>query len=209
MLFRNLPSSLLPMLLLGLAACAGTPGDFKFDPANNTGLVVGSISYEGGLGRYVLVAKEKTTGTVVNFSYGCSIVPCVTPSDDERYSKSELPKQRGGGFAVEVPAGEYQVVAWQIVQGVKRSTSTNPIDISLTVEKGKASYIGNLHFDAHWENITLRDRSQRDLPLLQAQFPAIGSTPLAYTLAPGTSIKNLGGNYQSRVQMPIFVPIVR
>jgi hypothetical protein len=209
MLFRNPFSVLLPLLTLGLVSCAGTPSDFRFDPAKNTGLVVGSISYEGGLGRYVLIAKEKTTGAVVNFNFGCSLVPCFTPSDDERYSKSELPKQRGGGFAVEVPTGEYQIVAWQVVQGAKRSTSTSPIDISLTVEKGKASYVGNLHFDAHWEDITLRDKSQRDLPLLRAQFPVLGATPLAYSIAPGTSIKNLGGNYQSRRQLPVFIPIVR
>jgi hypothetical protein len=209
MSFRHHYASLLVPLALGLASCAGTPTDFKFDPARNTGLVVGSISYEGGLGRYVLVAKDKSTGAIVSFNFGCTLVPCFTSTDDEKFSKGEVPKQRGGGFAAEVPAGEYQIVAWQIVQGAKRSTSTSPIDIPLMVEKGKASYVGNLHFDAHWENIQLRDKVQRDLPLLQAQYPVLEKTPLAYSIAAGTSIEKLGGSYQSRIKFPVIIPIVR
>ncbi len=209
MSFRLHYAVLLTPVMLGLASCAGTPTDFKFDPAKNTGLVIGSISYEGGIGRYALVAKDKSTGAIVGFSFGCALVPCFTPTDDERFSKAEVPKQRGGGFVAEVPAGEYQIVAWQIVQGAKRSTSTSPIDIPLMVEKGKASYVGNLHFDAHWEKIQLRDKTQRDLPMLQAQYPVLEKTPLAYSIATGANIENLGGGYQSRIKVPVIIPITR
>lgn len=205
---RRLAAWLAP-LVLALASCANISEDFAFDAAKDTGVVIGSISYESGYGRYMLTAKEKSTGKPVSFGFGCTLVPCFTGSDDQRFSKNETPQQRGGGFAVEVPAGEYQITGWLVLQGQKRSFSTMPIDLAVTVAKGKASYIGNLHFDADWENVQLRDKAERDLPILREEYEVLRSAPLAFSIAAGTRIEHLGGDgYQTRYAAPVFIPIV-
>ena len=48
------------------------------------------------------------------------------------------------------------------MRGAMHSTSSAPIDIRFNVERGKASYIGDLHFDADWENVhSFNARSRR------------------------------------------------
>lgn len=207
---RRIFCSLLSVALL--ASCANVPSDFKFDPAKPNGLVIGSISYESGLARFFLVAKSTTTSKTVEFAFGCSMVPCLQPSDEPRFSKGEVPAQRGGGFAIEVPEGTYTISSWRVARGYMISRSDNPIGIEFTVARGKASYIGNLHFDADWENVTLRDKSSRDLPLLREQYPVLQSVELAFTIAPDAVVPRLGGNYQTGIEppsTPIYVPVIK
>jgi hypothetical protein len=194
-----------------LGSCANVPTNFKFDPAKPTGLVVGTISYESGLGKYFLIAMSQSAQAPVELGFGCPIWPCIEPADDPAFSKDELPKQRGGGFAVEIPEGVYRIVGWRVVQGAARSRSTSPINIDFRVERGRASYIGNLHFDGDWENVSLRDRSSRDLPLLQAKYDVLRTIPIAFTISPGAEITKLGGAYQRtmHIEGPIFVPARR
>lgn len=198
--------------LVTLAACANVSSDFKFDPSKPEGLVIGSISYESGLGRFFLVATSGTTAKPVEFAFGCALVPCLQPSDDPRFSRAEVPAQRGGGFAVVVPEGSYRISSWRVARGYMMSRSAKPIDIEFTVVRGRASYIGNLHFDADWENVTLRDKADRDLPLLRNEYPALQAAGLAFTIAPGTVVSRLGGQYQTDVELPrqpLFVPVRR
>ena len=204
---RKLRFSLLMSLLL--ASCANVASDFKFDPAKPTGLVIGSISYESGLGKFYLYATSPSAPRPVSFAFGCSLWPCIEPSDDSSFSASETPKQRGGGFAVEVPEGTYRLVGWSVIRGALQSRSTSPIDIEFIVERGKATYIGNLHFDAHWEDVQLRDKASRDLPLLQEKYAALKTTPLSFAIASGTVLKGIGGTFQTRMEGPIYMPIVR
>lgn len=194
---------------LSTLSCANVPTDFKFDPSKPKGLVIGSITYESGLGKFYLVATSPSSPRPVEFYFGCAVWPCVEPSDDPAFSATEVPKQRGGGFAVEVPEGTYRIVAWRVARGSIHSRSTTPINIEFAVERGKSSYIGNLHFDADWEDVKLRDRAQRDIPLLKGKYPVLNSATTAFTIAPGMEVGKLGGSFQTRVSTPIFIPIVR
>jgi hypothetical protein len=202
---------LLPLVFL--ASCANVASDFKFDPNKTNGLVVGSISFESSLGRYFLIAQSTTTAQTVQFAFGCTLFPCIVESsDDPKFSKGETPKQRGGGFAIEVPEGTYRIVSWRVARGYIVSRSANPINIEFTVERGKASYIGNLHFDEDWEDVSLRDKSSRDLPLLREQYPILRSTELAFTMAPERTVGHLGGDYRTGMEgnpVPIYVPIIK
>jgi hypothetical protein len=201
---------LLPLALI--SSCANVSSDFKFDPTKPNGLVIGSISYESGLARFFLVATSTTTPNTVEFAFGCALVPCLQPSDDSHFSKGEMPAQRGGGFAVEIPEGSYRISSWRAARGYIISRSASPIGIEFTVARGKASYIGNLHFDADWENVTLRDKSRRDLPLLREQYPVLQSVELAFTIAPDAAVPRLGGIYQTGIELPrtpIFVPVIK
>jgi hypothetical protein len=191
-----------------VAACGNIPSGYRFDPDKPTGLVIGSVSYESSPGKYSMFAVSPAAPDGVEFAFGCTMLPCL-PINDSDFSAKELPKQRGGGFAVEVPEGIYRIVGWRVVRGALRSRSTAPIDIEFTVERGKASCIGNLHFDADWEDVKLRDKAARDIPLLQGKYAVLKWAPAAYTIAPGVEIGKLGGSYQTRMSGPIFIPIAR
>jgi hypothetical protein len=137
--------------------------------------------------------------------FGCPVWPCMGTDNDADFSRGEEPKQRGGGFAVAMPEGDYIIVGWRVEQGQMVSRSTRAIGIPFRVESGKALYLGNLHFDAHWEDVQLRDRAERDLPLLRNRYPALASAPLSSTIAPGISI-GLGGEH-ARGMEGMFVPL--
>jgi hypothetical protein len=190
------------------AACSNIPADYKFDPNKPTGVVIGSVSWESSMGKYAMFAVSDTNPKGVEFSFGCSIFPC-TPTNDSDFSGKEVPKQRGGGFAIEAPEGKYRIVSWHVTRGYISSRSSEPINIEFVVERGKASYIGNLHFDSDWEDVKLRDKASRDIPLLQSKYTVLKSTPMAYTITPGAEVAKLGGSYQTRISYPLFIPIVR
>jgi hypothetical protein len=135
----------------------------------------------------------------------------LEPSDDETFSRGELPKQRAGGFAVEVPEGSYRIVAWRVTKGSMGYHSSLPISIEFRVECGMTSYLGNLHFDEEMENVKLRDRSSRDLPLLTAKYPVLRTAPLAFAITPGMEVTKLGGEYKRSIHIEglIFVPVRR
>jgi len=192
-----------------ICSCANISNDFKFDPNKATGVVVGSISWESSLARIHLYAQADSGDKPIRLSFGCDLVPCLTPWNDAAFSASDDPKQRAGGYAVEVPEGKYRLVAWEVVRGHWRSTSKAPIDIEFSVERGKVSYIGNLHFDAEWDNVQLRDKASRDLPALKAAYSILRTAPLSYQIASGLVINKVGGEYQTRLKGPIYIPVFR
>lgn len=195
---------LLLLLALALAGCANVPSDYKFSESNDEGLIVGSITYDSSIGLYSLAVVPPAGTKLPRINVGYAMWPPLGPLTDDAL------KARGGTFAVAVPAGTYQVVGWQITQGYKITRPTRPVSIPFTVEKGKASYVGNLHFDEDWK-VALRDRSERDWPVLMSRYDSLKAAPLAFTIATGVDIQGLGGDYDSRVVPPgvIFIPIRR
>ncbi|MDH5835029.1 hypothetical protein [Luteimonas kalidii] len=193
-----------------LAGCGSVSRNYRFDPDGQEGLVVGSVSYESGTGRHLLTIESSATGRKHAVGFGCSMFPCMQPADDKAFSTGQMPAQRGGGYVVALPAGTYRITGWRVDQGSIGSNSEEPVGIEFLVERGKASYLGNLHFDADWENVRLRDRSERDLPLLRAEYPALQAAQLAYTIAPGTDLARIGGGYDRGIKhLVIFVPVAR
>jgi hypothetical protein len=68
------------------------------------------------------------------------------------------------------------------------------------------SYLGNLHFDPHWENVTLRDRASRDMPILINRVPKLASLEIAHTIRQAANLERLGNGYTSRSDMPFIMP---
>jgi hypothetical protein len=185
------------------ASCANVPSDYKFDHTKDDGLVIGSITYDSSLGLYSLVVVSPGSSKPLVMSVGYSQWPPLGPLTDDAL------KARGGTYAITAPAGSYRIIGWQIRQGAKITRNSVAIDAPFTVEKGKASYLGNLHFSEDWD-VSLRDQSSRDLPVLQTRYDVLKQAPLQFTIAKDTNIERLGGEYRSQFQMPmIFVPIVR
>jgi hypothetical protein len=200
--------TLFAAVLALLSSCANIPSDFRFDPSKDEGLIVGSITYESALGLYSLIVVGESGAAAAAhpmINVGYSMYPALGPTYDDAL------KAKGGTFAVTVPAGSYRIVGWRAKQGYKVSGPSRRFEIPFVVERGKASYVGNLNFSPDWE-VSIRDRSERDLPALNAKYSALVTAPLAYTIAKYTDLKNVGGEYQSTMEMPsmpIFVPVKR
>ena len=186
-----------------LSACAGVSSDYKFDPKKTDGLILGSITYDSSIGQYSLIFISQASATPQLASVGYSMWPPLGPLHDD------LLNAKGGTFALAVPAGEYRIVGWQITQGYKITRNSVPISIPFTVAQGKSSYLGNLHFDEDWENIQLRDKAERDLPVLQSRVNILKTTPIEFGIEKSLVLKKFGGEYSSRYKTPIFIPIVR
>jgi hypothetical protein len=187
---------------LALTSCANISGSYKFDPSSDEGLIVGTITYDTSLGLYWLYVKPSTSAPPPKIDVGSSMWPPLTPQFDDAL------QAKGGTYAVAVKAGKYTVQGFGVKQGYTMYRSTVPIGIEVVVEKGKTTYLGNLHF---WKDdqVSLRDKSSRDIPALKAKYEVLRSAPIAFTIAEGTEIKGLGGEFQSRTQFPIMIPIGR
>lgn len=167
------------------------------------GLVVGTITYEPFGGKYSVSAINKLDNKLnIELSAGSSQWhPFAKVTDDDL-------KMRGDTFAIEASAGEYLMGRWHIQQGPKWYNGTRPLGFTFRVEPGKVTYLGNIHFVAK-EYVNLQDMSERDLPILEARFPAIKTTPMAFAIAKGTKLERLGGEADWGMRMtPLFVPVV-
>lgn len=190
-----------------LSSCA-SPGarlsvaaDYKLDPGSPTGIVVGSITYDTGLGVYSVSWTPAAGGRGYAGSVGYSMWPPLGPEYDPDL------KAKGGTFAVEVPAGEYTLQRWSQRAGYVIYSATRPIGLTFNVQPGKVTYLGNFHF-LKSDEVSLEDRSSRDIPVLKTRYAAVKSADVAMSIADGFSLQAIGGESQRRVQTPAYLPIV-
>ena len=187
------------LLLLALSACATT----NIPEGTPRGLVVGSVTYESSVGVYAFVITNKEGKRVASPGVGSGMWTPFLKEDDEDL------KERGGTVNLELPAGEYRLVGWEVRRAQTTYRSSRPYEIPFLVEPGRATYIGNLHFDKHWENVALRDRASRDLPVLTKRVQQLGTMPVAYSIAAGANIEKLGHGFVGRTEAPIYFPFPR
>lgn len=202
--------TLLAALSLTLGAC-GTPNisnDFKIDKTAATGVATGTITYDAGKAAYRLHAHNSATGEKIKIEYGQAQ---WLPGGDK--PDRALGKQ-GSSFAVELPAGNYVIDAWQVSQGMANVWSTAPTGIQFEVRPHEAIYLGNFHFHAtsrviralSGATVTLSDQSARDLPIIREHFAALAAVPLTQTLATDAKLENVGGESNGRITTTIFIP---
>ncbi|WP_230182093.1 hypothetical protein [Aquabacterium sp. CECT 9606] len=190
-----------PVVIAVLSACVNVPSDYKFDDKKVVGVVIGSITYESGLGLYrVLVTPENGDKTYFLQAGSGDWYPFVKNTDEDLQAK-------GDTFAVELPTGKYVIKSWQVRQGARTANSSMPIGIPFSVEAGKAIYLGSFNWSPDWENVSLRDKSNRDLPIIKKRFPFLERTPLALAITNGAKIDGLGGDYRYRYDIFIPVPV--
>lgn len=205
-------------LVLGLAGCAAPNIDDKHDVrgATTTGVVAGSITYSGPYGGYRLELVSKASGEVFRIEHGSgqTLNPMLA-------FKGEAPhpglQRRGSPFAVALPAGSYEIRAWQVSCGAANIRSTAPTGVEFQVEPGRAIYVGNFNFVETSRvvrlitgaSVTMSDQSERDFPVIRGSFPALAEVPMTQTLNPAARIENFGGTAATRISIPIFIPVVR
>ncbi|RZI56539.1 MAG: hypothetical protein EOP37_23765 [Rubrivivax sp.] len=186
-------------LALITTACANIPPSYKFDPSASEGLIIGSITYDSTFGLYALKLTPPPSVTEPKVDVGYSMWPPLSPMYDDQL------KAKGGTFAVSVPAGVYRIRGWKIEQGYRVRESSAPIDLEFTVEAGKAIYLGNLHFSRKQE-ASLRDRSERDLPVLQAKYAVLKTAPLTSSIEAGVDLQDVGGRFRQHWD-PVYIRI--
>src|SRR5882672_3996390 len=101
---------LLVALASSCASAASVPSDFRFEPTSGQALVVGSITYDSGLGLYSVDATGRDGSSVFLASVGTPLWPAFSPQFDDALQK------RGGTFAVAVTPGEYTLQRWSVRQ---------------------------------------------------------------------------------------------
>lgn len=206
------------LLLLTLAGCATPNIDAKHDVrgATTTGVVSGSITYDGSYGAYRLNLVSQTSGEtfVVEHGAGQTLNPSLA------FGEKPNPglKKKGSPFAVALPVGSYELKSWNVVIGYSRLTSTSPTGVVFKVEPGEAIYLGNFHFREPGRRVmglvatttvALSDQSSRDLAVIRDAFPALADTPITQTVNPDARIEKLGGDTVWKADVPIFIPVPR
>lgn len=179
------------LIAIALSGCATKSVDtsFAFTPETETGLIVGSASadkkdeswYDGLVKFYYIKTDEvgKLGTKNAGFIYALPpTLPLGTPGDSE-FSDSD-----GSVFAIAVEPGEYILHRWEIEVGAYAIIyPVDPAPLPFTVEKGQATYVGNLHMSFQTaRNIigltsiadgrpAISDRSERDIPMLLNRYP--------------------------------------
>lgn len=101
-------------------------------------------------------------------------------------------QKNGGTFAVAVNPGQYTLQRWVIQKGERVSMPPDSIGIPFVAEAGQVTYLGNFDFDGDGK-VALRDRAERDLPVLRSRVPAIGASAPAYAIRAGAEVLDIGG----------------
>lgn len=206
---------LISAVLSGCATPNIQPGHV-LDQNSGKGVAAGTITYQGGYAAYRLHIEEKSGGERYQVQHGESQTMNLAYAFKGEPPDSDL-QQRGSAFAVELPAGAYIIRSWQISQGAGNVWSTKPTAIEFTVAAGQAVYLGNFHFTEKARvgrlttaaEVTLTEKAARDVPVLKTKFPVLATNPISQGIAADTKVEALGGSSDGRIQIPIFVPIVR
>jgi hypothetical protein len=194
-----------------VAACATPDIDksYVLSEQSGKGVAIGSITYHGRYSLYRVYYRKVGTTDQAHFGYGQGQMPPLGHSDiDER-------RERGDLFAAELPAGDYEIFNWRIDSGPSHITAASPFMVRFTVAPGKAVYLGNFFFEATsalgftttGSQLDLRDRSERDLKIFADKYPGLAKVEVGATIEPGRSYANLGGGYNTNIQIPIILPL--
>jgi hypothetical protein len=162
------------------------------------GRVVGTITYESSLGEYRIGLIRGQQRPILIRVGNLLWHPFVKMYDEDL-------KMRGEPFSMALPAGDYEIAFWEVAQGQSRSTSRDPIGIPFSIEEGRVTYLGNLHFSPHWQ-ASMREEAARDLPVLRARFPDLADVPIVSALEAGADHQRVGGGYAAVLMGRSFDP---
>ncbi|WP_396266924.1 hypothetical protein [Ideonella sp.] len=212
---RWLVLSLVTVLLSACATPNIQPGHV-LDQKSGKGIAAGTITYQGGYGAYRVHIEEKSGRERYQVQHGESQTMNLSYVFKGEPLDADL-KQKGSAFAIELPAGTYIIRSWQISQGAGNVWSTKPTGIEFSVAAGQSVYLGSFHFVEKAKvgklttaaEVTLSENAGRDIPFLKSKFPVLATNPISQAIAEGTKVESLGGASDGRIQIPIFVPIVR
>ncbi|KAB7742577.1 hypothetical protein F2P47_00095 [Parvibaculum sedimenti] len=196
-----------------LAGCAPKNIDqsYAFSQTAGKGVVIGSITYVGASSACTVVYRKIGDTNISYFSAGHSdmLVSLVAGNDIEGGA------DKGDLFAVEVPAGDYEIVRWAASSGYAHMGSAEDFSIHFHVEPGKAVYLGNFYFeeaDRFGATTTgmimdYRDRAERDMKVFVKKYPGFSNIKIASSIETGRVYKNLGQGSNVSIEIPPIMVI--
>jgi len=156
---RAIRSICAALLLMSTAACvaANIPAGYGLSPASGRGLAV-----------FSLTANDRPGNFTVSYR-GVGGEPKGMVNLQTLRDPLDWRDPRGRLVVVELAAGSYEFYDWAGIL----TTSTEKFSIPFRVEPGKATYLGNVHFEVLDQTYGIRvsDRASRDLPLLFERYP--------------------------------------
>jgi hypothetical protein len=200
----------LPILLVSLlAGCAGATVSNSISPQrlSEKGVVIFSVSHDESGGSvtdaiFYLDSENIVNRGVFKSRYGIAdaLMPVAAGSD--------FSNRRGHLYIIELDPGSHHFDSWQVeCRGVRTYPRQAPPELAFEVQKGQATYIGNLHallkvakvglfgLDEVVDTIpTVTDKQSEDIPLAIKKVPALAGMiqvhllPLGiWSSAPGTT----------------------
>ena len=213
-MIRVVSALVLALFTIGCSTPGAVSTDFRFSPNADTGVAVGSITYDATSGIFSLVAVPRQAEGSFSMEVGQSWAPAwYSPLDKDLGSN-------GGTFVRELPAGDYVLRAWSIRNDFRLIFSV-PFVIPFSVAKGSVTYLGNLHVrntatvgpvDAtgrgrtHSADAFLLDEAVRDLPVLRSRYPGLAQAPVAVRVREGLRVNFLGSEKAPLTERDIYVP---
>jgi hypothetical protein len=192
---------LLLLILVGLASCAAPKRDLIFSAGGGTGLLVGSLTFDGAAGEYQVLLSHSPGFPPILLTTGdkLSLIPVAL--------KNSALGATGDIFARDLSPGRYTLTGWRILQDVRTASSTTRSNIEFLVEPGKVTYLGNLHMSSDWK-LSLHDKTERDMTVVHAVYPQLKAAAMVTAFPAGTVITGIGGeNYTTHRQSPHALPV--
>jgi len=185
---KKLFINIYPLFLLLLSSCSiykpNIDSNFNFLENSNSGIVFGSLTQDNILNtfdkEYVDYSILKKNGPLIKIS-SREQIPLLP-----YFKFGDFYSIKGRLFILALPEGEYSLYSWGIMQGDNYIKPGNrPNEIPFTVNKGKITYIGNMHMVFHTNNFLylidlvetgtpiLLDNHERDTKKLKLKYPNI------------------------------------
>jgi hypothetical protein len=200
---------LMSVFLISSCSTSNISNDFELQPNTDKGIVIGSITYDGGYSEYSIKYSQFYSGDTGYFKSGRSLI-LIPYFPDGEFEELGI---KGNLIAAELPYGNYEINSWGVGSGPSTVSPTKPFSIKFTVTPGEAIYLGNFHFtelDSLGLTITgarvdYSDKRSRDIKAFSQNYVGLNETPIGASIAKGTRVNRLGGNYETRLD-PI-VPV--
>lgn len=212
-------STLLCLLFILLTGCAVSNVDRDFSLENNPdqGVVIASVSFDRAGSRNfqaMFYLDEGIPGAPVPARRLEALPEHVTIRIGSQFKDSY-----GQVLAISLPAGRHTISSWRLVRsaGYILSPSQKMAPLEFHVEAGKVQYIGNLHLNlAEGKNMLgfrivtdaspeIRDRQDRDLPIIKKKYPQFADRTEIRLLPLGTW--EGGGATIRDIQPIVIVPV--
>lgn len=134
------------LLILMLQGCStiNIAKDYSFDTKSPSGLLLGSITYDGYYAKYSIYLKNLETEETHIISAGGSMTPFHLFNSKGTLDHLGI---KGDLFAVELQPGDYEVYKWSVAPGNgTHLSSRKPYRIKLKIINGDALYFGSVNF---------------------------------------------------------------
>ena len=168
-------------MALGLSACTTVESvskNFALSPSSEKGLLVSSVTYRGSYSGYSVLFRKVGSSEHMELKIGTGtalLPPGMLDWDINRKNG------RGNVFAVDLPAGDYEIFSWRVYSGIAFVAPEYDFSIPVKIIPGRATYIGSFNFERKAGlggtvaavDVQYGDQSIRDLDILQKKYSGI------------------------------------